>query len=115
MGTEDIDIARYTSREWHELEKEKVWSKTWQVACRVEDIPEVGDHILYDVCDDSVIVVRTPTRHHQGLRQRLPAQRQCAVHRTGARKRIPLPLPRLDMVAGRSSEDPARCLGFLSM
>lgn len=59
MGTEDIDISRYTSREWHELEKEKVWNKTWQVACRLEDIPEVGDHILYDVCDDSVIVVRT--------------------------------------------------------
>lgn len=59
MGNEDIPIERYKSREYHDLEKEKLWSKTWQVACRVEDIPEVGDHYLYDICDDSVIVVRT--------------------------------------------------------
>ena len=59
MGNEDIPIERYKSREFHELEKEKLWNKTWQVACRVEEIPEVGDHYLYDICDDSVIVVRT--------------------------------------------------------
>ena len=59
MGNGDIPIERYKSREYHELEKEKLWKKTWQVACRVEEIPEVGDHYLYDICDDSVIVVRT--------------------------------------------------------
>lgn len=59
MGTQDISIDRYTSREWHELEKEKLWKKTWQVACRVEDIPEVGNTYVYDICDDSVILVRT--------------------------------------------------------
>ena len=59
MGNEDLSIDRYTSREWHEREKETVWKKTWQVACRLEDIPEVGSYIVYDICDDSVIIVRT--------------------------------------------------------
>ena len=59
MGTEDISIDRYTSREIHELEKEKIWKKTWQIACRIEELPEIGSMYVYDICDDSVIVVRT--------------------------------------------------------
>ena len=59
MGTEDIDAARYYSREWHELEVENVWRKVWQMACRIEEIPEVGDYVVYDIVDDSVLVVRT--------------------------------------------------------
>ena len=59
MGNEDLSIDRYTSREWHEREKESVWKKAWQVACRLEDIPEAGSYIVYDICDDSVSVVRT--------------------------------------------------------
>ena len=43
-----MPIERYTSRAFHELEVEKVWKKVWQMACREEDIPEVGDHLVYD-------------------------------------------------------------------
>ncbi len=42
-----------------ELEVEKVWTKVWQMACREEDIPEVGDHITYDVVGRSILVVRS--------------------------------------------------------
>lgn len=59
MGNQDIDIDRYLTREYHELEKEKIWKKTWQVACREEEIPNVGDYYVYDICDDSIIVTRT--------------------------------------------------------
>src|SRR5262249_28896298 len=31
----------------------------WQMACRVEEIPRVGDYVVYDICDDSILVVRT--------------------------------------------------------
>ncbi len=55
----DIPIDRYFSREWHEREVEKIWRKTWQLACRVEDIPEPGDQINYDIVHDSLLIVRT--------------------------------------------------------
>ncbi len=58
MGNEDIPVERYYSKEWHDLEVEKVWRKTWQVACRLEEIPNIGDHIVYEIVHDSLIVVR---------------------------------------------------------
>lgn len=58
MSSADIDVERYTSYEWHRKEVELVWKKTWQMACRVEEIPNAGDHIVYDVVDDSVLIVR---------------------------------------------------------
>ncbi len=61
MGREDVSLDRYYSRGWHEREIETVWRKTWQMACRVEDIPEVGDTEVYDIVHDSLIVVRTGT------------------------------------------------------
>jgi phenylpropionate dioxygenase-like ring-hydroxylating dioxygenase large terminal subunit len=59
LGTEDIPRERYTSREFHELEKAKLWGRTWQMACREEDIPNVGDTCVYDICDLSFLVVRS--------------------------------------------------------
>ncbi len=59
LGDEDIPVSRYTSREFHEIEKEKMWKRVWQMACREEDIPEVGDTLVYEICDISLLVVRT--------------------------------------------------------
>lgn len=52
-------IERFVSRDWHEREKEKVWKKTWQVACREEHIPEVGDHVVYEIAGLSYLVIRS--------------------------------------------------------
>jgi phenylpropionate dioxygenase-like ring-hydroxylating dioxygenase large terminal subunit len=54
-----IPPERYTSVEFHRLEVERLWSRVWQMACRTEDIPEVGDHVVYEVGDLSLIVTRT--------------------------------------------------------
>jgi phenylpropionate dioxygenase-like ring-hydroxylating dioxygenase large terminal subunit len=59
LGTADVSIERYFAKDWHDREVDKVWRKTWQLACRVEDIPNAGDHILYEIVHDSLIVVRT--------------------------------------------------------
>jgi len=59
MTSADISAERYFSYDWHRMEVEHVWKKTWQVACRVEEIPEIGDFVVYDIVDDSVIVTRT--------------------------------------------------------
>ncbi len=61
VDADHIDIKRYTSQAFHDLEAERLWPATWQMACRLEHIPEVGDFIVYEVCDISLIVVRTKT------------------------------------------------------
>ena len=59
LGTQPLSRERYYSRDWLAEEYEKVWKKTWQLACFEQDIPEVGDHVVYDIMDSSFIVVRT--------------------------------------------------------
>ena len=59
LGHDDIPRSRYISREFHELEKEKLWSRVWQMACREEDVPEVGDTVVYDIADLSFLIVRS--------------------------------------------------------
>jgi phenylpropionate dioxygenase-like ring-hydroxylating dioxygenase large terminal subunit len=59
LGSEDLPIDVYTSPELHRQEIEKVWRRAWQVACREEDLPRVGDRVVYDVGDDSLVVVRS--------------------------------------------------------
>ncbi len=55
----DVPVLRYTSAEFHQLEVEKVWKRVWQMACREEDIPVVGDHTTYDIAGWSILVVRS--------------------------------------------------------
>ena len=45
----EVPIAHVVARETHELEKQRLWNKVWQVACREERIPEVGDQYVYDI------------------------------------------------------------------
>jgi len=59
LGNADVSTARYTSREWHEREVERLWKRVWQFACREEQIPKVGSHVVYDIANMSFIVVRT--------------------------------------------------------
>lgn len=59
LGSDDIAIERYTSRAWHDLEVERLWRRVWQFACREEDIPDPGDHHVYEIATMSFLVVRT--------------------------------------------------------
>jgi len=59
LGDQDIAIERYTSRDWHRREVERLWMRVWQFACREEHIPQPGDHIVYDIAGLSFIVIRT--------------------------------------------------------
>lgn len=57
-----VPIERYTSREFHDLEVEKIWKRVWQFACREEEIPEPGDHTLYEIAEMQVLIVRGEDR-----------------------------------------------------
>jgi phenylpropionate dioxygenase-like ring-hydroxylating dioxygenase large terminal subunit len=59
LGTSSVPRARYTSRAVHDLEVETVWGRVWQMACRQEQIPEVGDSVVYNAPGMSLVVVRS--------------------------------------------------------
>jgi phenylpropionate dioxygenase-like ring-hydroxylating dioxygenase large terminal subunit len=56
---ERIPAPRYYDPEFYQAELDHVWPHVWQMACRVEQIPDVGDWIEYQNLGQSVIVVRT--------------------------------------------------------
>ena len=59
--TEPVTIGAeaYISEEYARQERDKLWRKVWLQAGRVEEIPEVGNYLTYDILDDSFVVVRT--------------------------------------------------------
>lgn len=58
FGDADLSVDRYASAAFHRLEAEKMWPKTWQFVGREEQIPKAGDHLVYDIVDSSIIVMR---------------------------------------------------------
>ena len=53
-----VSTDRYSSREIHEQEIDKIWMRTWQVAGRVDELPNAGDWKEYKFADQSFIVVK---------------------------------------------------------
>ena len=53
-----FSVEPYISREYAAAESDKLWPKVWQHAGRVEELPNVGDFLTYDIGDDSILVVR---------------------------------------------------------
>jgi phenylpropionate dioxygenase-like ring-hydroxylating dioxygenase large terminal subunit len=49
----------YTSEAYARAEPEKLWRKVWQVACRVEELPDVGDYLVYDIVNDTILITRS--------------------------------------------------------
>jgi phenylpropionate dioxygenase-like ring-hydroxylating dioxygenase large terminal subunit len=54
-----IPKQRYLDPGFFALENERLWSRTWQMACRLEEIPHPRDFVEYEFLDQSVVVVRT--------------------------------------------------------
>jgi len=57
-GTAPLSKECYVSAAWADLEMDKLWKRVWQMACRENDIPAVGDFVEYVIGTQSVIVVR---------------------------------------------------------
>jgi len=56
---ERIPVQRYFSEEFYQAELDHLWPHAWQMACRLEQIPEVGDWIEYTNVGRSVLIVNT--------------------------------------------------------
>jgi len=57
-GSEPLAAERYTSPEFMRLEQTKMWPNVWQFAAREEDMPGVGDYIVYENAGRSYVVTR---------------------------------------------------------
>jgi phenylpropionate dioxygenase-like ring-hydroxylating dioxygenase large terminal subunit len=58
-GPKRVSTARFHEKRYHDLEVERVWKKCWQMVCRVDDIPNVGDYHVYEVANLSFLIVRS--------------------------------------------------------
>lgn len=60
LGTGPVAIEPCISREYFELERERVFKRAWLNVGRVEEIPQVGDFLVRDlaVCQTSIVVAR---------------------------------------------------------
>jgi phenylpropionate dioxygenase-like ring-hydroxylating dioxygenase large terminal subunit len=54
-----IPTDRYTTAERARQEARSLWEHTWQMACREEEVAEVGDYVEYVIADQSYLVVRS--------------------------------------------------------
>ena len=52
-------VDAFLSRDYADAEGDLLWAKVWQHAGRIEEIPNVGDFITYDIGKDSILIVRT--------------------------------------------------------
>ncbi|MFT4054129.1 MAG: aromatic ring-hydroxylating dioxygenase subunit alpha [Novosphingobium sp.] len=55
----NVDHKRYFDPSWAQDEIDHVWSRNWLLACREEDIPEVGDRLPLQVGSLSFLVIRS--------------------------------------------------------
>jgi len=53
-----VPKERYFDRKFFELENQCLWPHAWQMAARLEEIPEPGDFVEYQILDTSILIVR---------------------------------------------------------
>jgi len=54
-----IPKERYYDPAFFQQEVDLLWSRTWQMACRLEEIPQTDDFTVYEILDQSILVIRT--------------------------------------------------------
>jgi phenylpropionate dioxygenase-like ring-hydroxylating dioxygenase large terminal subunit len=67
-----IGVGRYIDPAFVRLEYAKLWNRVWQVAARLDEIPEAGDFTVYDIGDQSVLLVRVDTDTVKAYRNSCP-------------------------------------------
>ena len=69
----DIPGGRYTDPAFFELEMQHLWPRTWLMAGRQEELPEVGAYWLFDSLRDTpIVLVRDADRRIRAFRNESP-------------------------------------------
>lgn len=53
-----VPTARYTSRPFADLERERLWSRVWQWACLEDEVRAIGAYYEHQAGDQSYLIVR---------------------------------------------------------
>ncbi len=56
--TQSLPAWLYTEPAFFELERERLFRRTWQIVCHVGDIPAAGDYQAFDFLDEKVLSLR---------------------------------------------------------
>jgi len=55
-----VPVEDYISKEFLQLEHDRVWPKVWLMACRQEELKEPGSYVTFDIVRDTILLVRQP-------------------------------------------------------
>jgi phenylpropionate dioxygenase-like ring-hydroxylating dioxygenase large terminal subunit len=92
LGNEPISKERYTSPEFAHRERERMWSRVWQMAGFERDLSEPGDYFTFEIGPESILVVRQDDGEirafhnvcmHRGNRLREPGRGRVAFFECG--------------------------------
>ena len=73
----------YHADDVFDLERERVFARSWVCVGRAEQVPDAGDYMVAEVADESPIVLRDGEGAAARVRERLPAPRHRAVDGRG--------------------------------
>jgi phenylpropionate dioxygenase-like ring-hydroxylating dioxygenase large terminal subunit len=59
LGPSTVPKSRYLDSEYLQIELDRLFTKTWLVACREEEVAAAGSYVVFDIGDHSLIIVRT--------------------------------------------------------
>ena len=64
---ESYATSRYYDPAFFQKEVEYLWPKVWIWACREEEIPNVGDHMVFDIAGYSLLIIRSSDNEIKAL------------------------------------------------
>jgi phenylpropionate dioxygenase-like ring-hydroxylating dioxygenase large terminal subunit len=88
IGSKPVAASRYYSPEFLRQEIDHVFSRVWQWACREEDIPNVGDYVVFDLGGYTWIVVRSAPQEFKALSNVCPHRGRQIVECDGSAQRF---------------------------
>ncbi len=58
LGSEPISGRRYHSKEFAQLEWERLFTRVWMIAGRVDELADAGDYVTFEIGPESILCVR---------------------------------------------------------
>jgi phenylpropionate dioxygenase-like ring-hydroxylating dioxygenase large terminal subunit len=86
-----VSKSSYLDPQFVRLEAERLWPRVWQIACRLEEIPAVGRYLVYEVANESLIVIRTGENTIKAFHNSCRHRGRPLLERTGQCKQIICP------------------------